>query len=208
MNQFIKKVIPLVLIMLFVFAGCAQQEKPISLPDTSAVSEATTEKTEATEPTVEETTNETTEETTDEVKELELAPEFTISDGLGGTISLADYRGKLVFVNFFTTWCKFCVEEMPDFQEAVERYPDDLAIILVDVLTDSKEISMEGVLDWYAKMNLSLPMGFDEDGALVNTYYVPAYPTTHVIDRDGNYLGYLPGAMNAEMIDQVVETYK
>ena len=151
-----------------------------------------------------------TDESTSEEAEQEVipAPDFTIMGSDGNDVTLSDYKGKVVFINFFTTWCKYCKEEMPAFEAAQEKYKDDLKIILVDVTMDANELPVDEVIAWYEEQGYSMTMGLDVDGALMQYYYVPAYPTTYFVDRDGNLIAYYPGAMNADIIDQVMEMYQ
>jgi cytochrome c-type biogenesis protein len=140
-------------------------------------------------------------------REVIMAPDFTLTGSTGEAISLSDYRGKIVFLNFWTTWCKYCLEEMPDFQEAYEKYGDDLQILLVNVTTD-ENIDRQGVIDWYEQFDYTMPMVLDEDGDVTSQFTIPGYPTTYFIDRDGSIIAYYPGLMSTELIDEVIEEFK
>lgn len=141
-------------------------------------------------------------------EEVFMAPDFTLMSSKGEEISLSDYRGKIVFVNFFTTWCKYCVIEMPEFQKAVEKYGDDLVILLVDVTTDGNELPVDEVIEWYEAFDYTMPMVLDVDGDLLGDYPISAYPTTYFVDRDGSMIAYYPGGMTEEFIDSFMEEYK
>lgn len=140
-------------------------------------------------------------------REVIMAPEFTLTSSTGEAISLSDYRGKIVFLNFWTTWCKYCLEEMPDFQEAYEKYGDDLQILLVNVTTD-ENTDRAGVIDWYEQFDYTMPMVLDEDGDVTSQFTIPGYPTTYFIDRDGSVIAYYPGLMSTELIDEVMLEFK
>ncbi|PKM67994.1 MAG: hypothetical protein CVU95_04935 [Firmicutes bacterium HGW-Firmicutes-2] len=140
-------------------------------------------------------------------REVIMAPDFTLTGSTGEAISLSDYRGKIVFLNFWTTWCKYCLEEMPDFQEAYEKYGDDLQILLVNVTTD-ENIDRQGVIDWYEQFDYTMPMVLDEEGDVTSQFTIPGYPTTYFIDRDGSIIAYYPGLMSTELIDEVIEEFK
>jgi cytochrome c-type biogenesis protein len=136
------------------------------------------------------------------------APDFTLSDGKGNEYSLSDYKGKLVLVNFFTTWCVYCEEEMPYFQKIYEKYKDeDVAILAVDVQHDAKEKSIEEVLKWVEERNLTFPVVFDEDKTATSKYFISGYPTTYVIDKEGYVIGYV-NAMNEEMLEKLISMYR
>ncbi len=160
----------------------------------------------------EEDSQETSEETSsdqaeEEEREKIMAPEFSLTDRDGNEVTLEDYRGKIVFLNFFTTWCKYCDQEMPEFEIASKEYPDDVAFLLVDVYTQ-ENVSIDEVYDWYDERDLTMDMVIDVEGALMRDYPIQAFPTTFFIDRDGSVLAYFPGAMTADMIDQVINEFK
>ena len=66
------------------------------------------------------------------------APDFTLKNLNGDEVSLSDYRGKIVLINFWATWCKWCDKEMPDLQK-LGKENDDIVVLAVDVMED-KEI--------------------------------------------------------------------
>lgn len=140
-------------------------------------------------------------------REVIMAPEFTLTSSTGEAISLSDYRGKIVYLNFWTTWCEYCLEEMPDFQEAYEKYGDDLQILLVNVTTD-ENTDRAGVIKWYEQFDYTMPMVLDEDGDVTSQFTIPGYPTTYFIDRDGSVIAYYPGLMSTELIDEVMLEFK
>lgn len=138
----------------------------------------------------------------------EKAIDFTLSDGKGGQISLSDYEGKLVFLNFFTTWCKYCIEEMPEFKEVYEEYGnEEFEILIVDVFADENK-SMEEIIYWYENNEYSFPIVFDEFGEVSRSYYINGYPTTYVIDKEGYIIGVIPGAMDKDMLKKLIKDYK
>ncbi|MCF8018110.1 MAG: redoxin domain-containing protein [Vallitaleaceae bacterium] len=156
---------------------------------------------------MDETTTQESATTSQPEREVIMAPEFTLTSSTGEAISLSDYRGKIVFLNFWTTWCKYCLEEMPDFQEAYEKYGDDLQILLVNVTTD-ENTDRAGVIDWYEQFDYTMPMVLDEDGDVTSQFTIPGYPTTYFIDRDGSVIAYYPGLMSTELIDEVMLEFK
>lgn len=133
------------------------------------------------------------------------AVDFTMTDWQGNEVSLSDYKGKIVFLNFFATWCPPCEKEMPEFQQAYEDYEGDVVFLIVDVYTSERGSSVEDVKQWYTDGGYTMPMIIDETGELNQYYPVRAFPTTFIINREGNVLGYLEGAMERELVDQVIE---
>ncbi|GMQ55622.1 hypothetical protein AN1V17_00140 [Vallitalea sediminicola] len=136
------------------------------------------------------------------------APDFTLSDGKGNNYTLSDYKGELVFVNFFTTWCGYCKDEMPDFQKIHEKYKDDdVAIIAVDVQHDASEKPIDEVIKWADNLGVTFPVVFDEDGTATDNYYINGYPTTYVISKEGDVIGYV-NAMDEQDMEKLINMYK
>ncbi len=160
-----------------------------------------------------ESSNENTDEKSEakeseEVGEILPAEDFTLVDQYGNTHSLSDYKGKVVFLNFWATWCPPCREEMPYIQELYEEYAGqedpDVVILAVAFPNLGSETDVEGIKSFLDKNGYTYPVLMDEDASLMLPYYVTAYPTTYMIDPDGNVLGYIPGSMSKETMEDVI----
>jgi thiol-disulfide isomerase/thioredoxin len=136
-----------------------------------------------------------------------LAPDFTLMNKEGEEVSLSDYRGKIVFLNFFTTWCTYCDQEMPDFEAASKVYSEDVEFLIVNAFTQDN-VSKEGVFEWFDERNLTMELLIDEEGILKDAYPVQGFPTTFFIDREGYLLAYYPGLMSESLIDEVVSEFR
>jgi len=175
-----------------------EEEVVISTEEKDATNESAKEK---------ESVNEEKKAETDTPEEAyEITDDFTLLDSQGKEVSLSDYSGKIVFLNFFTTWCKYCKVEMPEFQKAYEKYGDDIEILLVNV-TQQEKISEEEIVKWYDDLGLTMPMVLDTKGELTSNYAIRAFPTTFFIGKNREMLAYYPGAMSEELIDQVIEEF-
>lgn len=109
------------------------------------------------------------------------APEFTLPDLDGKTHALADYRGKVVVLNFWATWCPPCRYEMPSMQRAWEKVRDEgIVFIAVDVGEDS-----DTVFTFLADYPVEFPLLLDEEAKVIEQYPVTGLPTTYVIDPQG-----------------------
>jgi cytochrome c-type biogenesis protein len=137
------------------------------------------------------------------------APDFTLTDQYGNTHSLSDYKGKIIFLNFWATWCPPCRAEMPDIQALYEEYQkmDDPDVVILGVAFPNygKEQSVEGITQFLEENGYTYPVLMDTEASLVLPYYITAYPTTFMIDPDGNVLGYLPGGMTRDIMENVIE---
>lgn len=110
------------------------------------------------------------------------APDFTLTDLNGTTISLSDYAGKVLFLNYWATWCPPCRAEIPDFVEVYNEYKDKgLEILGISV----DQIGVDQVRKFVERHKMSYPVAMATN-ELFRDYPPPqAVPTTLVIDGDG-----------------------
>ncbi|MDR3772741.1 MAG: TlpA disulfide reductase family protein [Terracidiphilus sp.] len=108
----------------------------------------------------------------------QVAPDFTVSDG-ASTIHLADYRGKIVVLNFWASWCAPCVQEMPALLELHHDRPD-LAILAVSV--DQSEAAYRRFL---LQRHVDLITVRDPSESAAKLYHTEGWPETYIIDRKG-----------------------
>jgi peroxiredoxin len=116
------------------------------------------------------------------------APTFSLQTLAGGSVNLTAYRGKVVLVNFWGTWCEPCKRELPALQTANERYSDKGLVIIGVNLTDDEQlqgVSEEGVRQFVAQYNLTYPIALDRDGSVTNAFRVFPLPTSFFIDAQG-----------------------
>lgn len=133
------------------------------------------------------------------------AYDFTLLDREGNEIKLSDLEGKVVFINFWTTWCGFCAQEMPHIQEVYEQYKDqDVIILAVDVL-GAEKIDMEGVNKFLDEKGYTFPVLYDVDGEVSIQYKVRAFPTTYIINKEGRIADFIAGAMDKETMVEKIE---
>lgn len=114
---------------------------------------------------------------------------ITLASLTRGDLSLEQYRGKVVFLNFWATWCPPCRAEMPSMQTLYDTLePDGLVILAVNVLEDRDTVSA-----FVEEQGFTYPVMLDTDGRASMRYSVRAYPTTYLLDRAGNVLAVRPG---------------
>jgi DsbE subfamily thiol:disulfide oxidoreductase len=115
------------------------------------------------------------------MKDKPSAPDFTLTTPDGKKVSLKDYRGKVVFLNFWATWCPSCRTEMPDMDKLYREYKaKGLEIVAVNV-KDKKEDALKFV----SSMKLTYPILLDPEGEAGLLYGAWGMPATYLIDRKG-----------------------
>ncbi len=136
------------------------------------------------------------------------APDFTLTDQYGETHTLSDYQGQTVFLNFWATWCGPCKMEMPDIQALYEEWDEnagDLVVLGVAGPGIGQEGSAEDIAAFLEENGYTYPVVMDDTGTLFYQYGISAYPTTFMIDPEGNVFGYVQGAVSREIMDDIVE---
>ena len=136
------------------------------------------------------------------------APDFTLTDQYGETHTLSDYQGQTVFLNFWATWCGPCKMEMPDIQALYEEWDEnagDLVVLGVAGPGIGREGSAEDIAAFLEENGYTYPVVMDDTGTLFYQYGISAYPTTFMIDPEGNVFGYVQGAVSREIMDDIVE---
>ncbi|AGX05080.1 MULTISPECIES: TlpA disulfide reductase family protein [Bacillaceae] len=129
------------------------------------------------------------------------APDFTLTDLEGKTVSLSDYKGKRVFLNFWASWCPPCKAEMPDMQELYEEKAiGDFEILAVNMTFIEKNKGDE--MDFVKDHGLTFPIPLDVKGQVMGEYEIMAYPTSFFIDSDGIIRSRVMGAVDKDFIEK------
>ncbi len=109
------------------------------------------------------------------------APDFTLQDLDGSSVTLSDYRGQTVVLNFWATWCGPCRTEIPAFSEFADENPD---VVVLGVATDGDAKSLRRAAE---ELKISYPVLIDSQGVSSRLYKVNTIPTTVVIDPEGRF---------------------
>lgn len=144
-------------------------------------------------------------------REIIMASDFTLKDLEGKTVKLSDFRGKIVVLNFWATWCPPCREELPDLDEvSKELAKGEDAVFLGVNITDGIRDTESKVQKFVKDNKLSMQVLLDHGGkvASMEPYVVEGIPTTFFINRDGSIYGKIPGATDKETIMKIIDQIK
>jgi len=123
-------------------------------------------------------------------KKPQLAPDFTLPDLKQGTVRLSDYRGKLVLLNFWASFCDPCRREMPGLENLWQHYRHrGLAVLALSADRDN----LKQVETFINKGGYHFPVLLDTEGYIRKKYEIRALPTTYLIGRDGRFIGRVIG---------------
>ena len=138
----------------------------------------------------------------------EIAIDFTLKDQYGNEHTLSGYRGKTIFLNFWGTWCPPCRGEMPYIQEIYNEYGENSnnIIILGEAAPNlGREGSEEEIVSFLEENNYTFPVVMDFGGELVYKYGIGGFPTTFIINEDGEVVNKIVGAMDKENMKMMIE---
>ncbi len=129
------------------------------------------------------------------------APDFSVQDKNLDTVSLSDFFGKPIVLNFWASWCGPCKSEMPDFAEAFEKYGGEVHFLMVN-LTDGSRETVDAAAQYIAQQGYEFPVYYDTAMEAAIAYGVSAVPTTYFIDQAGNIVARGSGALDAETLQK------
>jgi thiol-disulfide isomerase/thioredoxin len=110
----------------------------------------------------------------------------------GASVNLAELKGKVVFLNFWATWCGPCRAEMPSMEALYRRFKaEGLEILAVNYRENEQTIDA-----FMEQLNLSFPAALDLSGRINELYGIRAFPTTYIIDREGKIVTRVVGSLN------------
>ncbi len=119
------------------------------------------------------------------------APDFSLETLDGSPLNLDDFKGRLVVLNFWATWCAPCREEMPSLERLWRRYRGR-GLVVIGIALDRG--NTKGVGKMARSMGLTFPIALDRRGRVRDLYEVVALPYTYIVGRDGKFLGRAVGA--------------
>ena len=130
---------------------------------------------------------------------------FTTIDGK--EVSLADYKGKKVYIKFWASWCPICLSGLADITQLSEMPPKDSVVLTVIAPGVNREKSLEDFKEWFMGVDYhSLPVLVDKDGQFLKKLGVVGYPTSAFIDANGKVVRVQPGHVSNDDIVKTLES--
>ncbi|QSO46406.1 TlpA family protein disulfide reductase [Alicyclobacillus mengziensis] len=124
-----------------------------------------------------------------------IAPAFTLSELASGTpVSLSEFQGKPIFINFWASWCPPCQAETPDIVKAYQQYGNQVTFISINLTSGD---SIAGVHQFVKRYGIKYPVLLDKNAAASTAYNVLAIPTSLFVNRNGVIVARFSGAIPA-----------
>ena len=136
-------------------------------------------------------------------------PNFTLTDLSGKNVSLSDYKGKVVVLNFWASWCPPCKAEMPEFNEMDREFKKSGDTVLLAInMTDGRRETKKKVETFISEQKYKMRVLLDSEGRASNLFDIRYLPTTYVIDAEGTVTGQLVGGTTKNAVMKLVKEAK
>ena len=135
------------------------------------------------------------------------APDFTVVDRENKAVSLSALRGKPVILNFWATWCPYCKDEMPLFDQLYKEEGNNILFMMID-LTDGQNETVSQGQAYITSKGFSFPVYFDTKQEAIDAYGLNAIPQTYFIDKDGYIVKNISGAATEQELRQGIALLK
>ena len=140
------------------------------------------------------------EEAQERAEVLEALRGCMVEDEDGNKVSVLDAAGgKPLIINFWATWCPYCVDEMQDYQQLYERYGGVISFVMIDAADRSNEV--KAAKEYVAENGFTFPVYYDTSYAAQRLFGIRAYPTTFIIGADGELVAQIPGRIDTAGVD-------
>lgn len=130
--------------------------------------------------------------------------DITVYDENKNKVKLSDYVGKPLVVNFWASWCPPCKREMPSFQKAMEKYGDEVTILMINE-TDGERETFDSALTFWKSNEFQMNVLFDLDLDAAGKYYLFYLPRTLFIDKNGNIVEEHVGELSETRINSAIK---
>ena len=139
--------------------------------------------------------------------EMDNMSDFTFKTLDGKEVSLADYKGKKIYVKFWASWCPICLAGLADINQLADMPPKDAVVLTVVAPGVNREKSLEDFKEWFSGLEYkTLPVLVDNDGQFLKKLGIVGYPSSAFIDANGKVVRVQPGHVTNEDIVKTLET--
>jgi len=140
---------------------------------------------------------------------LQAAPDLVLQDTKGQTVKLSDYRGKVVILNFWASWCPPCKAEMPDLDKLGQELAagQDAVVLAVD-LTDGVRETADKAKKYINDNQFSLRVLLDSEGQAAAAYKITSIPSTFIIDKQGMISDHIVGSTTKDALMAYINKLK
>jgi len=144
-------------------------------------------------------------------------PNIVLYDQYGKKHNLEEYKGKVVVINFWATWCGYCVQELPEFEKVYKEFGSNKKDVIILGVAGPKtkenpnnvDVEKDKIISFLKKKNVTYPTLMDEAGKSFDDYGIKYFPTTYVINKNGYLEGFVNGAISGEQLKNAInETLK
>ncbi len=137
-------------------------------------------------------------------------PAFELLSSDGSAIRSSELQGKILVLDFWTTWCGVCKKSFPEFEKTIAEFQGNPQLVFLTVNTGAGGDSLEKALEFVKKHNYPFPVAFDQNSALSQKLNITNYPTIVIVDSGGKmrfrHIGYAPAFENyAALIGEKIE---
>lgn len=138
---------------------------------------------------------------------------YRLLDQYGNEHILSNYKGKVIFLNFWATWCPPCKEEMPIIEELYKEFGENKNDVIILGITNpvteenpnGQDKNIDEIKYFLQENNYSFPTVFDKTGIYFDNFKIRAFPTTYIIGKDGEIKTAIPGAMTKQQMLKLIK---
>lgn len=134
--------------------------------------------------------------------DVQVAPDFTLTNLNGEEVSLSDYRGQNVYLNFWASWCPPCRAEMPDMEEIHQEYQDKGLVVLTVNLAESKDT----VQKFITANDFTFPVLLDPKNEAAKLYKITSIPVSVFINKDGVIAEKRVGMLTKKQMEELIQS--
>lgn len=132
-------------------------------------------------------------------------PDFVFTDRQGNEMHFDDFKGKPIVINYWATWCGYCVQEMADFNAVAAEYSDKVNFLFLDVVDGVQETEEKALAFLEEKGYDHIDCYFDVNGSYSYMFGINSFPTTVYVDKNGNLYDARIGMTNHDEITAVLD---